>query len=439
MAGFNPNGARSLGTKGSDIYTPSFCAEQSPVNINLPDSISKSVLFANRVSFGFATHVGYKHLDPKDRANDFIYDPIVRMVHGESIVHLRTGSSNEIKFPAEKLFVNGALSPVYMPCREDFRIEEWRKVGRDDNTVSYVEPEKEIRWLVAHPQEVPDSGPDTPLHKPITRHDYNGPIGKYGPALSMLQNRIQNVKDILVNSERRGYDGDTVDFSEFLSEENEDFTPRIVNAIGIENLGSLYSARLYYDDDASTLIFNTDFYNHVKAKAKTLGLQGREELEYIIRETIYHELDHNSQPHMSKRKAETKTGEDLAEFFLEKAKGLEGTRRGEIYKALSEDAERYARFYREGGVESSSKSKNLESRIESLETEAESLGLSNDEAVEYITRNLEEKSNQYYEENEERGPSKADKGYEKVDDYHNNQTEEEEIGENPEDTDGCTD
>jgi len=430
MGAGNSNGtSMRLGSTSYDIC--SGCFDGKPIlgkPLTLPNGPSKSVLFENEVSFSFATHVGFKYNDLSKRADDLVYDPVIRMINGEPIVHFRSGSSNVKKYHLSELYDEGRYSPIF--CDEDRGIEEWRKVGRDDNTVSYATPEKIIKWLVKYPQEIPCFGPDTHLDKPVTHYDYEGPIGKYGPALSMLQNRIQNVKDILVDSEHRTYDGDTVDFSKFLEGEYEGIAPRTVLAIGIENLSPDNPAKLYYNNKHSALVFDTKFYDYVKAKAKALGLSGREELEYIIRATTYHELDHSIQPHKSKRGAEIETGENLSKFFLEKAKGLEGTRRGEIYKLLSKDAKRYAEYYRKGGGKSKSKSRNLESRIEALEEEARSLGLRCDEATDYIVRNLEEEIDQYDEEIE---PGKSDKGYEKVDeDDYNNQIQEEDLSEDSE-------
>jgi len=427
------NGTNSLGTVSSTIHTDHFCGKDSPVNVILRPTPYTSMI--DPPSFGFKTHVGCK-LNEQDRAKNFVYEPKIKIGvrDGEHYAELLTGS-NRVKFHASGLFDNGKFSSVYEPHMEDLRIEEWRKVCRDDNAVSYSTPEKEINWMVQSPKKVADFGPDTPLHKCIIPTTYSGPSGKYGTALSMLQNRIQDVRNILFDSEHRIHDRDTVDYGEFLTSEY-DTDPRTVLAIGIENLGPLYSARLYYDDKHSTLVFDTKFYDYAKAKAKALGLCGREELEYIIRVATYHELDHNAQPHTPEREAEIRTGENLSKFFLEKANGLEGTRRGKIYKLLSEDAKKYAELYRKGGVESRSKSRNLESKIEALEAEARSLDLSDDEAIDYVTRNLEEEVNQYDSENKERELGKADKGYRKADEGDcSNQNGEEDIDGNPEATD----
>ena len=308
----NSNTTRSLGTNGSDIYTPSFCAEQSPVNITLPDSVSKSVLFANRVSFGFATHVGYKHTNPEDRANDFVYDPIIRMVDGEPIVHLRTGSSNENKFHASGLFDNGAFSPVYLPW-DDLGIQKWRDVCEGDKAISYSVPEKE-GILIEGPERLAsfDSG-STQLPKFVKEViDYKGPTNKFGFYLSKNENFRQDLRNILFDKDHKTrYDEDAVNFTQFLSEKYG--TPRHIIGIGAEKTDVV--AKIIYDDKHSYLIGSTDFYEKAKSMAESYGLKGSKATEFVKKAVIYHELTHNSQPRMSEKDAESDVGETLDGYF----------------------------------------------------------------------------------------------------------------------------
>ena len=439
MGAGNSNGtSMRLGSTSYDIY--SSCFDGKPASgkpLILPDGPSKSVLFGNEVSFSFATHVGHNYADPKKRADDLVYSPAIRMINGEPIVHFRSGGGNEKKYHFSELYDKGRYSPIF--CDEDLEIQKWRDVCEEGNkAISYSTPEKEGRLIEGPERLASFDSRDTQLQKFVTDTlDYQGPANRFGFYLSKNKNFKQDIRNILFDEDRRTrYDEDAVNFSEFLSEKYG--TSRHTIGIGTEKTNAF--AKIRFDDHHSYLIGSTDFHEKAKEIAEDYGLDSREAIEFFKKYAIYHEIAHNSQPRMSEKDAESDVSETLAEYFTKKAKDLEGTEEGKLYAALAAESEAYAESWKSGkGRNAKSKSRNLESRLGELEAEARSLGLEDGEAREYIARNLEEEVNQHYEENEEREPGKTDKGYEKVDDYHNNQTEEEEIGENPEDTDGCTD
>lgn len=380
--------SRRVGSTGSDMYTPSFDGKDNPSIITLPDAPSKSFFYQIPLSSGFLTHADEIKISGL-RALDFISD---YTVIGDDAYY--RSASNLYKFSREDIKKWGN---AYHP--EDRGFEGWKLAGEKDMTVSYHEPEKEIKWLAQSPEKVADFSPkNTQLKKYITSDDYNGPISKYGVALSMLQNRIQDVRNILFDSDHRTtYDRVTEDFFEFLNEK-PDAIKRTVSSLGIENRGPGYSARLYYDNKESMLMFHTGFYEQAKTEAEALGLKGREAVEYITRATLYHELDHNSQPHMPERNAETEVGEDLYKFFSGKAKGLAGTKEEKVYLALASAEKAYAQMFREGKPHS--KSRNLESKLQELEDKARSMGLNHDETLDYVARNLGGAVEEEIEEND---------------------------------------
>lgn len=397
MGAGNSNGAiRRLGSTSYDIY--SSCFDGKPASgkpLILPNGPSKSLLFGNEVSFGFATHVGYKHENPEDRANDLVYNPVIRLINGEPIVHFRSGSGNEKKYHFSELYDKGRYSPIF--CDEDLEIQKWRDVCEEGNkAISYSTPEKEGR-LIEGPERLAYFDPrDTKLNKFVTDiRDYQGPANKFGVYLSKNKNFKQDIRNILFDEDRRTrYDEDAVNFSEFLSEKYG--TPRHIIGIGTEKTNAF--AKIRFDNHHSYLIGSTDFYEKAKAMAEDYGLDSREATEFFKKYAIYHEIAHNSQPRMSEKDAESDVSETLAEYFTKKAKDLEGTEKGKLYAALAAESEAYAESWKSGkGRNAKSKSRNLESRLSELEAKARSLGLEDGEAREYIENRLEEAVNEDYD------------------------------------------
>jgi len=426
------NGTSSLGMPSRYVHTDHFCGPNNPVNFNLPDTPSESLIYKVPVSFTFDSYPGKHYPTEQSRAKDFRYNPLV--VNGT--VLYRSGSSNVIRFPLENLRKYG---PAYHI--EDLEFNSWLEVTKGDKAVSYVQPQKEIQEYIEGPEIRAHFCPDTPLNKFITPYIYGGPLGKYGVAISMLQNRKDSIRNALFSSTHKTfYNPDTSDFSEFLAGKFDN--PRNVGAVGIQNLGPDYSARLYFDDESSTLIFDTASYEKAKGRAEALGLHGREAIEYIIRSDLYHELVHNAHPRMSKKEAETLVGDVLYEFFSGKAKGNAGTYKGKIFSRLALLNKIYAESWKKGGNKKSkkvSKARNLESRLRGLEAKARSLGLSDSEIEGYIADNLEEALDKDIEESDlERELNKENREYDEIDDkeynaerdvngdYNNKETDSEE-------------
>ena len=398
------NGTSSLGMPSRYVHTDHFCGPNSPVNFNLPDTPSKSLLYDVPVSFTFDHYPGKHYPTEKMRAKDFRYNPLV----ANDTVLYRSGSSNVMRFPLENLRKYG---PAYN--MEDLKFNSWLEVNRGDKAVSYVQPQKEIQEYIEGQETRAHFCPDTPLNKFVTPYIYEGPLGKYGAAISMLQNRKDSIRNALFSSTHETfYNPDTFDFSEFLAGKFDN--PRNVGAVGIQNLGPDYSARLYFDDKSSTLIFDSASYEKAKARAEALGLHGREAIEGIIRSDLYHELVHNAHPGMSEREAEILVGKTLNEFYTRKAKGNAGTYKGRLYKILAAVERLYAESWEKGGNKKSkkgSKARNLESRLRGLEAKARSLGLSDSEIEEYMASDLEKELEETGESDLEREINEADREY----------------------------
>lgn len=408
------NGTSSLGTPSRDIETPHFCGASSPVNVTLTPTPYKSLL-ESAPTFGFRHHPNY--LRESATASDFAYSPEIKMIGKEPYATLRT-SGNNFTFPASKLIDQGFFSPVYHV--EDFEIQRWRDVTEKDNTVSYIKPAREGR-LIEGPERLAYFDPrDTPLRKfvtPVT--DYEGPNNLFGKYISMNENFRQNIRNVLFDpTHRTRYDADTVDFIDFLTKKYD--APRKIAGIGTEKMGAV--ARIYSGNKNSYIVGSTDFYEKAKAMAEAYGLSGREAIEFVKRAIMYHELVHNAQPGMSERDAEIDAGETLHEYFIKKAKDLEGTEEGRIYKILAAAERVYAESWRRSGkrnAQSKSKSKNLESKVRELTEEAESLGLEGDEARDYIRSRLDEESEDRERSDLEERVNEADRKYENIDDVGN--------------------
>ncbi len=407
MGAGNNNG--TIGRLGSTSYDiDSVCFDGKPAlgkPLILPDGPSKSVLFSNRVSFGFETHVGHKYADPKDRANDFIYAPIVRMIGGEPIAHLRTGSSNEIRFPAFRLFDNDKVSPVYMPYMEDFEIQKWRDVSQGgENIVSYYEPSSTTRFVEFGERLATFDSRDPPLKKYVSDVIYLGEINDFGVNLSRGDNLRQDLRINLFDETRRQrYNQEMLDFVDFL---NERYGPvgREVAGIGIEEMPG-YAGIFSLPNEHSVISAHPKWYEMQRARAERHGLKGtKEAIDLFKMYTIYHELVHNFQHGMSRVNREIDVGEALDEYFTKKADSVRGTDKEKYYRALAANAKLYEEMMRKHGKEIIAKqglqeSKNLESLIEEFEAEARSMNLDGEERKEYINKRLEEVegSNEGYE------------------------------------------
>ena len=379
------NGTNSLGTVSSTIHTGHFCGKDSPVNITLPDSISKSVLFANGVSFGFPTHVGYKHLDPKDRAN-LIYSPVIRMINGEPIVHFRSGSSNEKKYHLSELYDEGSYSPIF--CDEDRKIEEWRKVGRDDNAVFYFSPEKEGGLVIGRSKQAYFHPSMTPLPakyvEPILADE--GPINSFGKRLSWAANTKQDFRNLFFDDTHRNrYNADIDEFFDYLISQGYD-NPREFLGIGSEVMEKGAGAGHYHYNGKSAIVSNSKIYEEAKKIAENRGLKGYEAVkfakEYIYFHELYHLFDREGG---SRADRETRTGEGLNKFFRNKAKSLAGSKLSKFYAALAEEAEDYAEGWSKGKSLFYSR---LDSLISKYKAEAERHNV--EDVEEYVSKRLEE-------------------------------------------------
>jgi hypothetical protein len=386
------NGTYSLGTLSRDIFTPHFCGDTSPVNITLKDAPSKAVLYTVPISFGFATHPGHKHSAEWERAADFGYEPLI----ANSTVFLRTGSSNVKAFPASQLVVDGRLSPVYH--EEELLLQRWRDVTEKDNAISYVKPEKE-GMLIEGPERLAYFDPrDTQLRKFVRDTSYKGPNSMFGKYLSKNANFRQDIRNVMFDKTHRSrYNVDMKDFIEFLTERYG--KPRHIESSGVEKMEAI--AKLYHDNGTSSIVASTDFHKEAKELAEAYGLSEREAVEFFKKYAIYHEIVHNFQELMPEREAEIDNSDTLYEFFSRKAEGKEGTKEGRLYKALAEEAKKYAQHWKSKSPLNSG----LEARIRELEEEARSLGLEGEEAREYVERELENIVEEMAEEGGESTPT----------------------------------
>lgn len=383
-AGNNKGVSTRLGSIGSDIYSGCFDGKDiSGKPIILKDGPSKSVLFANRVSFGFATHVGYKHADPKDRAN-LIYSPVIRMINGEPIVHFRSGSGNEKKYHLSELYDKGKYSPIF--CDEDLKIEEWRKVGRDDNAVSYSTPEKE-GGLVIGPQKKAYFHPSmTPLHKYITPTVEDvGPINTSGKRISWVANVERDLRDIMFDyTYRNRFNNSITSYFDDLDSMGLD-NPRELIGIGSEVM-ERGSAAHYHEKGTSIITASSKIYEEAKKIAENRGLKGPEAVKFVKEYIYFHELYHLfDREGGSRADKETRVGEGLNKFFRNKAKSLAGSKLSKFYAALAEEAEDYAEGWSKGKSWFYSR---LDSLISKYKAEAERHDI--EDVEEYVSRRLEE-------------------------------------------------
>ena len=382
MVGINNNGKSvgvSSGTSTKDVYTPSFCGESSPVNVNLEPTAYTSMI--NPPSFGFEHHSNY--LKEQATATDFVYNPELIKVNGQLIADLKT-ASNEYIFPASELIVDGRFSPIY--CDEDRRIEQFKAVCENDNTVSYSKPEKE-GGLVIGPQkkakfhysmtELP-----TKYVTPILADE--GPINTFGIRLSRVANVEQDFRNLMFDdTHRERFNKSIIAYFDYLNSIGYD-NPRHLLGIGTE-IDKRNLAAHYHEEGHSVITASTDLYEKAKEIAEKHGLKGPESAKFVKEYIYFHELFHLFDREAgSKVDKEIRVGEHLHKFFKNGAKLVTGTKLSKIYSVLAQESKDYVDCVRSGKILTNSR---LESLIVKYKAEAERLGI--EDVEEYVSGKLE--------------------------------------------------
>jgi len=256
---------------------------------------------------------------------------------------------------------------------DDLKIDEWMNVTRINQSKSYGPNQKFVGISIArHSTEI-----DFP-RKRITQGSYSGHFGEYGMRLSQAYNaktnaiRFENSKEGRALIAKYG-NGKTI--SKFGVDREKD----VVYSIDRLSHGDI---KLYFGQNSSNEIAKLAEHYKVHVNDMTNAILGEE----------YMHLFRNSFDKVGSVKARIKeelaTKQDLLEFYQSMMEGARNSAERKKYFRLAQHVkrdiettpERYSKAY-------SSKRANLESK---LEAEAEYLGLTEKEAMNYVASRLKE-------------------------------------------------
>jgi len=270
------------------------------------------------------------------------------------------------------------------------RMDGWIGATLGSHAIEYVKKPTGESGLYESQEFIRDYSKDCPsmtnVNVPIASWSgVNMDINKVGEYVSRIANLEQDLRDVIFYDYPKvpRYNSETEAVLESLISKGKD-PRRKINAIGVENLEKAI-AITYYTNETANLVASADIYQKALRIAENNGLKGEEAVRFAKRALWYHELFHvfDHRKFVSRGKKEIDVGEFLAEFFAKRA-GIVDEKTARYYRALAKENEDYAKGWRKGRI------KNLiESLAKQYASEAQAMGMSEEEARDYVANKLE--------------------------------------------------